>query len=542
MGHYQHSLVLRALPKPVARLLLVALLLVGLGPAISGCAGSPPPPVAETFPVSLAERTFAKGLRQISERYIESIPVEDLALEGLRGLASIDDRIGVRRDGRRVTLNAGDRLVERFLAPHPEDTEGWARLTVNFLIAGRRLSSQLRAARPPLIYKAVFEGMFTRLDNFSRYASAEKATDNRARRSGFGGIGVRFRMREDGARVSRVFAQSPAAKAGIQKNDLITHVQGKPIGGLEARRVRGKMRGAIGSLIALQIRRGDDAKVHDFTFKRARIHLPTVSVRKKGGIIHLRVSGFNRSTAFQIARKLKAARRELKQRAKGILLDLRGNPGGLLSQAVRVSDLFLTNGRIVSTRGRHPESERDYLAKRNDIARDLPIAVLIDGKSASAAEIVAAALQDQHRAVVIGSSSYGKGTVQTVARLPNDGELTLTWSHFVTPSGYVLHGLGVPPTVCTSNEKAPGTSPGRSQASDLVSSLLDHADAFHMRAQEWRSSPDGDAAQRRKLRAACPIKFSRPKLDLEVAGLLINNRDLYRRIIALSPVQKADGS
>ncbi len=518
-----------AFSKFAARIGLVALAL-----AITGCAGQRPAPVVDAFPVDLAERTFEKGLSQISERYIEPIPVEVLALEGMAGLGGIDGAIQIRRQGRKLALYVNERPVQSFLAPHPEDTTGWAHLTVKFLISGRRVSPELKAAGQDRIFKAVFEGMFTQLDNFSRYASARKATDNRAKRSGFGGIGLRFRMGPTGARVSRVFAESPAAGAGIRKGDTITQVQGTPIGDMEARAVRGRLRGAIGSMISLTIERPGVARELAFTFKRARILLPTVALRNRGGILHLRITGFNRSTAFQIVKKIRKARRTMPRDATGILLDLRGNPGGLLSQAVRVSDLFLTKGRIVSTRGRHPDSGREYEARENDIARGLPIAVLVDGKSASAAEIVAAALQDQRRAVIIGSSSYGKGTVQTVARLPNDGELTLTWSRFVTPSGYFLHGLGVPPSVCTSNE-----TPG---AKDLVNTLLDHADEFQIRAHEWRARWDGNAEQRRKLRAACPTKFTHPRLDLDVADLLLGNQELYRQIIALSPVQKADGS
>ena len=132
------------------------------------------------------------------------------------------------------------------------------------------------------------------------------------------------------------------------------------------------------------------------------------------------------------------------------MLDLRGNPGGLLKQSIKVADLLLTQGKIISTRGRHADSIHNYEAGGHDLAFGLPVLVLVDGKSASAAEIVAAALQDRDRAVVIGTSSFGKGSVQTVIRLPNDGEITLTWSKLVAPSGYLLHGLGVRPAICTS--------------------------------------------------------------------------------------------
>ncbi|MBV5324033.1 MAG: S41 family peptidase, partial [Rhodospirillaceae bacterium] len=141
---------------------------------------------------------------------------------------------------------------------------------------------------------------------------------------------------------------------------------------------------------------------------------------------------------------------------QGVILDLRGNPGGLLDKAVTVVDLFVAQGPILTTKGRHPEATNAFDAHPGDMGEDLAVVVLVDGRSASAAEIVASSLQDSGRAVVIGTNSYGKGTVQTVISLPNDGEITLTWSRFHTPSGYALHGLGVLPALCTS---APGATP-----------------------------------------------------------------------------------
>ena len=185
---------------------------------------------------------------------------------------------------------------------------------------------------------------------------------------------------------------------------------------------------------------------------------------------------------------------------KGLVLDLRGNPGGLLKQSIEVADLFLTQGQIVRTHGRHPDSEQRYEAGGEDIAHGLPLVVLVDGKSASAAEIIAAALQDHGRAVVIGTSSFGKGTVQTVIRLPNDGEITLTWSRLVTPSGYVLHGLGVMPDIFTSGA------------------------AGNVRKEK----------QGRDLRAACPAERRRKALEIEVARRLLSDRALYGRALDLT--------
>jgi carboxyl-terminal processing protease len=178
------------------------------------------------------------------------------------------------------------------------------------------------------------------------------------------------------------------------------------------------------------------ALARDFDVRRALVVLPTVAMSRVGDIAIFQVLSFNQSTTERLAEALAEARRQTGGRLAGIVLDLRGNPGGLLDQAVSLADLFIREGPIVSTVGRHPASHQYFAASGHSLAPEVPIAVLINGGSASSSEIVAAALQDAGRAVVIGSSSYGKGTVQTVLRLPNDGELTLTWARLVTPSGY----------------------------------------------------------------------------------------------------------
>jgi len=202
-----------------------------------------------------------------------------------------------------------------------------------------------------------------------------------------------------------------------------------------------------------------------------------------------------------------------------------------LDQSVTVADLFLDEGTIVSTRGRHPEARQYYSATRGDIAGGLPIVVLMDGESASAAEIVAAALQDGGRAVVIGTTSYGKGTVQTVVQLPNGGEITLTWSRFHSPSGYVLHGLGVPPVACTSG-RARRTEPAMVER--VLADVRGHADTIARRLSSWRHTAFEDTERRLRLRALCPAEHHEPDgLDEVVARRLIRDPGLYARAIGL---------
>jgi carboxyl-terminal processing protease len=276
----------------------------------------------------------------------------------------------------------------------------------------------------------------------------------------------------------------------------------------------------------------------NLSIKRDRIVEITASHSVKDGVVNIRVTRFNNRTARHVAQNLtqglQEVRRQTKKKAKGVILDLRSNPGGLLKQAVNVSDLFLVDGRIISTRGRHPASDHDYDAKGTDIARGLPLVVLINGRSASASEIVAAALQDHDRAVVIGSTSFGKGSVQTVITLPNKAEITLTWSRFQAPSGYFLHGLGVPPSICASQGE-------NSDAAQLIEAALGNAVRHSEIIQAWHSVSTKQKQERRRLKEICPATNRLNPIDVQIAEKLLKDAALYQRVKALSPAMASAG-
>lgn len=396
----------------------------------------------------------------------------------------------------------------------------------------------------------MFDGMLANLDIFSRYAGATQARANRAKRDGFGGIGIRFTKADGGILVTHVSIDSPAMDGGIKPGDVITRVDDDITAQLKLRDVATMLRGPVGSLINLTLSRlSGDASVSereiDFNLTRSHIVPETVRVALRGGLMLLRVSSFNKSTStamHDILRTHSAAIRD--GSITGAVIDLRGNPGGLLSQAVNVADLFLEEGRIIATQGRHPDSHHDYRASGVDVSYGLPLAILVDGDSASAAEIVASALQDLGRAVVIGSASYGKGTVQTVIRLPNDGEVTLTWSRFVSPAGYAIHGLGVMPSVCATNTKpATGGTQNRESLTDSILSPA-HIDAGKSAMAAWRAAGLIFDGRRNTLRTACPARTLKPQksgdLLMKLAKRLIFDPALYRRAVLLSqPVSTA---
>ncbi len=497
---------------------------------ITGCAQQRPRLIAdESYPLPAAREVFSAGYGSIFERYIEITTPAEFVMEGLHGLGSLDPTITVNAENREIILKVSNKIVGRFSTPEPTDTEGWAELTVNLTATGRQESLELRKATPEKIYEAVFDGILSSLDIYSRYAGAKEAKRNRAKRDGFGGIGVKFKIVNELPQVTFVMPHTPAKKAGLKMGDRISHAGKDSLKGLIQRQVTERLRGPIHSKVALTVQRKNSPSPLIFEIERAHIVPDTVSYGHQNGIVFLKISNFNQRTARNTLNKLKKARSELGDRVKGIVVDLRGNPGGLLKQAIKVADLFLAQGRVSETRGRHPDSLQFYDAGGRDMAHGRPVVVLVDGKSASAAEVAAAALQDRGRAVVIGTSSFGKGTVQTVVRLPNEGEITLTWSRLIAPSGYILHGLGVFPTICTS-----GTDGNSLNGEPVIAKALKERIKTTAVMEAWRRTSYQEKKQRQELRAFCSPERRKKKLDSKVAEALLTNKTLYARTLNLS--------
>jgi len=482
-----------------------------------------------------AERTtqeFAAGYEAISERYVDKTAISTVALAGLGGLSVLDPEIEIDRDGDKVEMRRAGVLLSSFAAPGDDDANGWADLTVKALMLGRAASPQVMNASPESIYEAVFDNSLTKLDEFSRYAGRDLARNHRAMRDGFGGIGFEFTVTSDRTmKITSVVGDTPAEHGGLQVGDAVTQIDGRPVTDLNRDEITSLLRGRVGSHTTLTIYRMENDGPLKLTFERALIVPPTITAELQGDIAYLTISSFNQRTAISLS----AAFDQLRSHGvvKGVVLDLRGNPGGLLDQAIAVADLFLDGGEIIETHGRHPDSNQRFDASGNDIAKGLPMAVLINGDSASSAEIVAAALQDQRRAVLVGSTSFGKGTVQNVIRLPNDGELTLTWSRIEAPSGYAFHKLGIMPTLCTSKS----AESARDLEADLRSGRIDSA---HILAA-WRSGHDGGQTTD-ELRSNCPAWHDIVGEDLQVAKDVLDDSELYSRAMKLSEPAVAQGA
>ena len=468
---------------------------------------------------------FTEGYDKISYYYIEPTNAERLGIAGLGKLATLDSSIGVERQGSTIVLTQNGAPIGRYDAPEASDASGWGGVTASALEAARRASPKIASTGEDQLDKVVFDGAIGTLDRFSRYATPDAAREQRAERNGFDGIGVTLDSTETEVRILSVLPDGPAEHAGIKADDRIITIDGTPTSTLTRDQVVQRLRGPSGSRVVVGIERSSAPQPLTVAVSRAHIVLPTVTTKYDGKVAIFRVSSFNQETYDQLDDAVDKARRQLGGRPTGMVLDLRDNPGGLLDQSVKVASLFMEGGTVVSTTGRLLESRKIYPASGSRRTEGIPLVVLVNGGSASASEIVAAALQDSGRAVVIGTSSYGKGTVQTVLHLENDGELTVTWAKLLTPEGYILHEHGVVPTVCTSDLGDDDQSIAHAiQIGTVAGTGLAGRPRAALDEQGWTD-----------LRKTCPTQRVDRSADLKIAQRLLQDPALYSRALSVTP-------
>src|SRR6476469_2010104 len=299
------------------------------------------------------------------------------------------------------------------------------------------------------LVESAISGMLSGLDPHSSYMDAKSFRDMQVQTRGeFGGLGIEVTMEDGLIKVVSPIDDTPASKAGIMANDIITTLDDEAVQGLTLNQAVEKMRGPVNTKIRLKIvRKGQDNPI-EVTLVRDNIRVRSVRARTEGDDIgYIRITTFNEQTTEGLKREIANLSTQIGDKLKGYIIDLRNNPGGLLEEAVTVSDAFLERGEIVSTRGRNAEETQRYNAKPGDLTKGKPLVVLINGGSASASEIVAGALQDHKRATVLGTRSFGKGSVQTIIPLGGNGAVRLTTARYYTPSGRSIQAKGIEPDV-----------------------------------------------------------------------------------------------
>jgi carboxyl-terminal processing protease len=493
--------------------------------AISDRACAEPFAPGQSFNPALIAQVTGTALAFMAPRTLDAIPIPQMTLWGLRGLTTLDGRFTPElRDGSlRLLSNSVPLLVRP--PPPDDDAAAWGEAAAQLTRAAWDTSEAVRRAGNGGVVRTFFDELFNHFDPYSRYTPPGEAEEERERRNGRAGIGVTIAPAGGGFVIRNVFADGPAAQSGIRAGDAILAIDDQSTQGADLAAVNAMIDGADGTPITVTVRdRG--FRAHAITMRRARVPPETVTASRAGETLVLRVSGFSSDTAARLSHELTRGLANPRS-ARGVVLDLRGNRGGLLREAVAAADTLMTKGTVAVTVGRDPEADHQFVADGNDIARGLPVVVVVDGRSASSAEILAAALADQRRAVVVGSSTLGKGLVQTILTLPDGGDLYLTWSRVLAPLGWPIQGLGVLPQVCTSLGEV-----------RLASQLAALGEGREELAPALRRHRDARApitpSEILEIRDACPAAEGRDD-DMRTARFLITHRLAYDTALLPSP-------
>ena len=346
-----------------------------------------------------------------------------------------------------LMLGMSNACAEKAAKP-AEEADTYELLNLFGEVMERAKTSYVEEVDDKKLIESAINGMLVSLDPHSSYLDAQSYKYmNEQTKGKFGGLGIEVTMENGVVKIVSPIDDTPAAKAGLKSGDYITNIDGEQVIGMSLNDAVDKMRGKVGSKVKLTIRRVGE-KPFEVTLKREEVKIQSVKNDiKSGDVAYIRITSFSGDTDKMVEKAIKQAKKELKGNIKGVVLDVRNNPGGLLDQAVNISDLFLDKGEIVSTRSRNEEDTVRYTAKEGDITDGLPIVVMINDGSASASEILAGALQDHKRAIILGEKSFGKGSVQTVVPLGKYGAMRLTTARYYTPSGRSIQATGIIPDV-----------------------------------------------------------------------------------------------
>jgi carboxyl-terminal processing protease len=457
------------------------------------------------------ETVLGSALAALQVLHIEPQPPSERLAAGLRGLSRAEPRLVVSLLPDRLDLSLGGGSAMVLPAPPAADPAAWGRTGAAAIAATMAASPRLRQLPSARRRGLVLEEMTAGLDPYTRFVPAAEAASQRAARIGVGEVGLTLKPDRAGAVVASLVPEGAAWRAGLLLGDRVTAIDGSPTRGLDAGALAEALAGEAATALSLTVsRRG--APPRTVLVVRTAVAAETARLAWAEGVPVITVSSFGRETEQAVAR-LVSGLSARQPRPAGLVLDLRGNRGGILQQAVGVADVFLASGDVMHVRGRHPDASRTYLAGGADLAEGMEIVVLVDGRTASAAEALAAALHDLGRARLVGAATQGKGLIQLIHPLPDASELHISWARLLSPAGHALQENGVLPDLCTSR----GTGVARLQAAALIEAVVPPP------AEGWREAASAAAA-----RTACPPATG-GALDMEAALWLL------RRSIAAAP-------
>jgi carboxyl-terminal processing protease len=475
----------------------------------------------------LAGSVYASAFAFMAPRTLHVIPLAELTLWGLRGLTALDPSVGPTMDKNAIDLIDREQVVVSIPQPGPDDAAGWGALAAQLCGRAAQLSPAIAKAGTGDIVTSFFDELFNHLDPYSRYVPPTGGDADLAT----GDPGLTIAITHRTAVVGAVDPGGSASAAGLAAGDRVFAIDGVPTHGEDAYSLNAALAGAPGSEVTLKVL-PRHARPQTVSLMRTALPPPTVFASMQGPMLVIQIAGFEQGTADAFRQALSDAL-AAGPTPHGIVLDLRGNRGGLLTQAVGVAgsliDATLQNGGLIgSAVGRDPEADQRWRAAANsDLALGKPVVVLVDGRTASAAEVLAAALADDGRGVVVGSATFGKGLVQAASPLPDGGSLLVTWARLLAPQGWPLQGLGVMPQICTS-----GTT-------DSVEAELEALGAGHqpmgaaIRAAR-AARPGITLDQILQIREACPAALG-SSLDMQAAQFLVTTPPAYAAALIGSP-------
>ncbi len=476
------------------------------------------------FDSAAAANVWSAALAYIAPRALNPIGIPQMTMWGLNGLAALDPNLNAALQDGEIRLYGPDRLLLAIPAPAPTDAVGWGGAAAKAAAAAYAASPALQEAGTQGIIGNFFDELFNHFDPYSRYEGPVQAAQDQLMITGLAGTGLTLTAKSGHVVVDGVAADSPAFDAGLQPGMIIAAMNGRNAYPSMVTALNNSMQGLPGTSLSLTVVDPDDTGstgAQTFTLKRGFIPPQTVFAEQPlaPGIPVLKISGFNKGTGDQFAQVLASVMSQTPA-PTGLVLDLRGNRGGVLRQAVLVADSLLQSGPIAETNGRDPDADQLFKAEGADLTGGARMAVLVDGQTASAAEILASALADDGRAVVIGSETLGKGLVQTVTSLPDGGELYVTWSRVLAPRGWPLQGLGLMPQVCTANGPAALNKQlaALEEGHNLMAPLLAQARALR---------PPVSIDTMLGLRGHCPADIG-GELDEQAASAILGSQEMYQ--------------
>jgi len=486
--------------------------------ALAMLQASPAASATPPFDARLTGRVYASALSFAVPRLLDATTPGELTLWGLHGLSVTDPSLTVSQSGADLVLRQGETKLVSLPAPHASDTEGWSLAAASLDAAAIEASEKLRHAGTQAIKQGFFDEMFAHLDPYSRYVPPAPAEEDRDRLAVDASAGLGLVRQHGATMVADIVPGGPGATAGARIGDRILSIDGQRVTNLPLEKIQALLTGPDGTQLDIEVK-GLDGERRELDLGLTYVPPETVFADRQDGLLVVRITSYTSNTAERLSQAVEAGMAAAPP-PRAVVLDLRGNRGGLLRQAVNAVALFAESGTIASTAGRDPAATHAWrIDGGGDLTHGVHLIVLVDGRSASAAEIMAAGLADLGRGVVIGSSTLGKGLVQTITRLPDGGELFVTWSRVLAPRGWPIQTLGVMPQICTST----GADAVRAELDALAAGRQPAAEAI---ARTRSARPPLSVAAALALRAPCPAGAA-SDLDISAARFLADNPGAY---------------